>query len=60
LAERRGRPVYGKAKDDQYRLRIDSEERAMLEFLAEKDGISKSEAIRRSLRMYYNLKKYSD
>lgn len=60
MAERRGRPVYGKAKDDQYRLRMDSEERAMLEYLAEIDGISKSEVVRRSLRMYYNLKKYAD
>lgn len=60
MARRRGRPVYGKAKDDQFRLRMDSEEREILEYLSEKDMVSKSEIIRKSLRMYYNLKKYSD
>lgn len=61
MAERRGRPVkeIGK-KNGRIGIRIDNEDRRMLAYLADKTGQTKTEILKNSLKMYYNLEKYSD
>ncbi|WP_130436408.1 plasmid mobilization protein [Cuneatibacter caecimuris] len=60
MDKKRGRPPKNDTKTDQYRLRLNDEERTMLEHLAEESGVSMSEILIRGLRMQYNLAKFSD
>lgn len=57
---KRGRPAKEGSKNKQYKMRMSEKEVAMLEYMADKKGLSKSEIVRDSLRTYYNLLKYQD
>ena len=52
-----GRPCKDETKNSQYRLRMSADEMAMLEYIAEKTGKPKSDILRESLKMKYNLVK---
>lgn len=55
----RGRPPKSDSKTDQFRVRLDAEERAMMEHLSVESGISMSEILRRGLRIQYNMARFS-
>ena len=48
-----------KARDKQYRLRMNEEEMGILNDLSEKTGLSKSDILRKGLEMQRKLLKYS-
>ncbi len=49
-----------KKKTKTIKLRITDEEAGMIEFLRDKTGETKSEILRKGLKMYYNLELYKD
>ncbi len=55
----RGRPPKTDSKTDQFRVRLDAEERAMMEHLSVESGMSMSEILRRGLRIQYNMARFS-
>lgn len=55
----RGRPPKEDSKADQYRLRLNKEDRSMLEHLSVESGMSMSEILRRGLRIQYNMARFS-
>ena len=57
---KRGRPLKEGAKHNQYRLRMTKKDIEILEYMANKKGLSKADIIRNSLQMYYSLLKYQD
>ena len=58
--KKRGRPLKEGAKHNQYRLRMTEKDIEILEYMANKKGLSKADIIRNSLQMYYSLLKYQD
>lgn len=52
--KKRGRPPKDDARRDAYRLRLNKEERAMLEWLAAEHGLTLAESLRRAIRQTYN------
>lgn len=48
------------AKNKQYRLRMNNEESALLDYLSVETGKSKADIIRESIKMYSNIVKYSE
>lgn len=58
--KKRGRPLKEDSKHNQYRLRMTEKDFEMLEYMANKKGLSKANIIRNSLQMYYSLLKYQD
>lgn len=48
------------AKNKQYRLRMNNEESALLDYLSVETGKSKADIIRESIKMYGNIVKYSE
>lgn len=54
--KRRGRPEKEDAYDKQYRLRMNSEEEHMLNYLAFNTGLSKAEILRKGLKYLYNMR----
>lgn len=60
MNNQRGRPPKKDSKTDQYRLRLNSEERAMLEYLSEKLETDMSDILRRGLKIQYNMAQFSD
>lgn len=53
----RGRPKKNNSRTLGYRLRMDDEEAAMLDYLSEKLRLSKADVIRKGLKILYNLEK---
>lgn len=53
----KGRPKKGERKCYGYRLRMTEEEYQMLRFVSSKLGIDMASALRKGLRMVYNLAK---
>lgn len=60
MMKKRGRPLKEDSKHNQYRLRMTEKDFEMLEYMADKKGLSKADIIRNSLHMYYSLLKYQD
>ena len=54
---KRGRPTKDNKRDDSYRIRLNAEERQMLEQISEWSGLTKSDAIRTALFTYYDIAK---
>lgn len=54
---KRGRPPKNNKRDDSYRIRLNAEERQMLEQISEWSGLTKADVIRTSLFAYYNIAK---
>lgn len=59
MEKRRGRPKSEGTKQKRIDIRLTENEYSMLEFVCDEIGITKTEAVREALRIYYNLKKYS-
>lgn len=55
----RGRPRKENSKTDQFRVRLDAEDRAMMEHLSVESGMSMSEILRRGLRIQYDMARFS-
>lgn len=55
--KKRGRPAKSNKRDDSYRIRLNAEERQMLEQISEWSGLTKADVIRTSLFAYYNIAK---
>ena len=58
MGGRRGRPKKEETKKELLIVRIDDDEKDMIEYLSEMSGMSKSEIVRKGMRMLYNLEKY--
>lgn len=58
MAKKRGRPPKTEPRTEQYRLRLDKEERAMLERLSMEYNLSMSEILRRGLQIQYNMAQF--
>lgn len=54
---KRGRPAKDNKRDDSYRIRLNAEERQMLEQISEWSGLTKADVIREALYAYYDLAK---
>ena len=54
---KRGRPTKDNKRDDSYRIRLNAEEKQMLEQISEWSGLTKADAIRTTLFSYYDLVK---
>lgn len=59
-AGRMGRPRRDGSKTGRVELRISTDEEQMLNDLSELTGESKSDIIRKGIRMSYNLEKYNE
>ena len=57
--KKRGRPTKDNKRDDSYRIRLNAEERQILEQISEWSGLTKADAIRTALSAYYDLAKYN-
>ena len=55
--KKRGRPVKEDAKRGKFQIRMSAEDEAMLDFVCEKTGKNKTEAVRMALKAAYNLEK---
>ena len=55
--KKRGRPIKDNKRDDSYRIRLNAEEKQMLEQISEWSGLTKADAIRTALFAYYNIAK---
>lgn len=55
--KKRGRPAKSNKRDDSYRIRLNAEERQMLEQISEWSGLTKADVIRTALFAYYDLAK---
>ena len=55
--KKRGRPTKDNRRDDSYRIRLNAEEKQMLEQISEWSGLTKADAIRTALFSYYDLVK---
>ena len=55
--KKRGRPTKDNKRDDSYRIRLNTEEKQMLEQISEWSGLTKADAIRTALSAYYDLAK---
>ena len=53
--KKRGRPTKSNKRDDSYRIRLNAEEKQMLEQISEWSGLTKADAIRIALSSYYDL-----
>lgn len=53
--KKRGRPTKDDKRDDSYRIRLNAEERQMLEQISELSGRTKADVIRIALSSYYDL-----
>ena len=54
---KRGRPTKDNKRDDSYRIRLNAEEKQMLEQISEWSGLTKADTIRTALLAYYDLAK---
>ena len=52
---KRGRPTKDNKRDNSYRIRMNKEEKQMLEQISEWSGLTKADAIREALSAYYVL-----
>lgn len=57
--KKRGRPAKYNKRDDSYRIRLNAEERQMLEQISELSGRTKADVIREALSAYYDFAKYN-
>ena len=55
--KKRGRPTKDNKRDDSYRIRLNAEERQMLEQISEWSGLTKADVIRIALYAYYDIAK---
>ena len=55
--KKRGRPTKDNRRDDSYRIRLNAEEKQMLEQISEWSGLTKADAIRSALSAYYDIAK---
>lgn len=55
--KKRGRPTKDNRRDDSYRIRLNAEEKQMLEQISEWSGLTKADAIRTALFSYYDIAK---
>lgn len=53
----KGRPKTENPRNNWYNLRLNDEETAYLEYISNKTYAKKSDILRKSLKMYYNLEK---
>ena len=58
--KKRGRPLKEDPKSERFLLRLDSEDRAMLEHLSAESGMNMSDILRRGLKIQYNMARFSD
>ena len=49
-----------KPKNETYLLRLSEEDMLMLDYICEKEYLTRAEALRRGVRIQYNLKKYAE
>ena len=58
MAKNRGRPISeGGAKKNKILIKLNDEEEEQLDYISFKEEKSKSDVIRKALRIYYNLEK---
>ena len=57
---KRGRPTKDNKRDDSYRIRLNAEEKQMLEQISEWSGLTKADTIRTALLAYYEVAKIND
>lgn len=55
--KKRGRPTKDNKRDDSYRIRLNTEEKQMLEQISEWSGLTKADTIRTALYAYYDIAK---
>ena len=55
--KKRGRPTKDNKRDDSYRIRLNAEEKQMLEQISEWSGLTKADVIRTALFNYYDIAK---
>ena len=55
---KRGRPIKENVLGEQINIRLGTEEREMLNFMCYKTGKTKTDIVRESLKVMYNLVKY--
>lgn len=60
ILKKRGRPRVSKPKNETYLLRLSEEDMLMLDYICEKEFLTRAEVLRRGIRMQYNLKKYAE
>lgn len=60
MTESRGRPPIKSPRNDGYRLRLNAEEREMLNYLADETGLNASEILRSGIKIQYNIQKFAD
>ena len=56
IHQKRGRPAKDNARVYRYNVRVTEEEHAMLDKIAVKTGLSKSNILRAALRLYYSMR----
>lgn len=54
---KRGRPTKDNKRDNSYRIRLNAEEKQMLEQISEWSGLTKADTIRTALFTYYDIAK---
>lgn len=54
---KRGRPTKDNKRDNSYRIRLNAEEKQMLEQISEWSGLTKADTIRTALFAYYDIAK---
>lgn len=54
---KRGRPTKDNKRDNSYKIRLNAEEKQMLEQISEWSGLTKADTIRAALFAYYNIAK---
>lgn len=56
---KRGRPTKDNKRDNSYKIRLNAEEKQMLEQISEWSGLTKADTIRTALFAYYDIAKYN-
>lgn len=57
---RKGRPKMADSRKNMCSIRLNDEESKYLDYIFDKTGTKKSDILRKSLKMYYNLEKAKD
>ena len=56
--KKRGRPIKSSSRRRDFKIRFNSDEFEMLNFLAWKTGSNKAEVVRKALKMYFEIVKH--
>lgn len=60
ILKKRGRPKVSNPRSNRCELRLSEEDLIMLDYICEKEYLTRAEALRRGIRIQYNLKKYAE